>query len=396
MDFVRRYVTDLAQSVLAPIWTWVMARSWGIRAGILAVILLIIGSFEFPDVPNGFLEEAYALRLATFAPGGNLPLNASTISLLKDTDQRLAKSVAGDLTEKKLDGVIMTPWSTAQAIFALDGAKAASVGPDKIVAYIRGNTAANCACWTELPTDKDGAQSVYISGWIMAALADLGVPPSPAELEYVLSKQNGSEGWWSSFSDSAQYQNASTYATAWIIIGLAEQKRHGLLQAGDLQKVNSAIEQASNWLLQHRDQSNARWKPYPNLPAAMESESISGLVVHALHMSGAVPTDEIDKEWLRSLPDRKIAASEVENNYFEIKAPTRAFIDHVVQIKLPWVLVATADAYQSGDIWTKGKALRWMEANITDKSVATADANDTNWWRAELLYALKRTLQRAG
>jgi hypothetical protein len=57
------------------------------------------------------------------------------------------------------------------------------------------------------------------------------------------------------------------------------------------------------------------------------------------------------------------------------------------------VLVATADAYEAGDVWTRGKALRWMEANIADKSVSTADASDMNWWRAELLYALKRTLQ---
>jgi len=34
-----------------------------------------------------------------------------------------------------------------------------------------------------------------------------------------------------------------------------------------------------------------------------------------------------------------------------------------------------------------------MQANIADNSVATAAASDTNWWRAELLYALRNTMR---
>jgi hypothetical protein len=227
----------------------------------------------------------------------------------------------------------------------------------------------------------------------MAALAELGVPVSQEEIDYVLSKQDQREGWWSTFSDSSQYQYASAYTTAWIIIGLAEQRRRELLGAEDTKRATSAIAQAANWLLQHRGRNNARWKPYPNLASASESESISGLVVHALHISGAVPTNEVDKEWLDNLPEKRIAASDVENNYLELKGPTRVLLDHFVQIKLPWVLIATGDAYESGDVWEKGKALRWIETNISDKGVTSADANENNWWRAELLYALKSTLQ---
>ena len=64
-------------------------------------------------------------------------------------------------------------------------------------------------------------------------------------------------------------------------------------------------------------------------------------------------------------------------------------IDHFQQITLPWMLIATVDAYSSGGIFQKARARDWIDAALSEHSVLTADANTNNWWRAEFLYALK-------
>ena len=65
-----------------------------------------------------------------------------------------------------------------------------------------------------------------------------------------------------------------------------------------------------------------------------------------------------------------------------------------MQITLPWMLIATVDAYPNGTIFQKARARNWINAALSKHSVLTADANTENWKRAELLYALKyvRTL----
>ena len=64
-------------------------------------------------------------------------------------------------------------------------------------------------------------------------------------------------------------------------------------------------------------------------------------------------------------------------------------VDRFQQITLPWMLIATVDAYPSGDVFQKARARNWIDAALTEHSVLTADASTNNWWRAELLYALK-------
>ena len=70
-------------------------------------------------------------------------------------------------------------------------------------------------------------------------------------------------------------------------------------------------------------------------------------------------------------------------------------IDHFVQLKLPWMLTATIDAYRSGDAVERARALRWIESTVAGKSVEQADSDANNWWRAELLYSLAYLLAQA-
>ena len=74
---------------------------------------------------------------------------------------------------------------------------------------------------------------------------------------------------------------------------------------------------AVGWLLSHR--SRARWKGYPEMTSSATSESISGLAIHALHLAAPDRAVSLDNDWLSSLPDRVIAASDGENTYVELE-----------------------------------------------------------------------------
>jgi hypothetical protein len=225
----------------------------------------------------------------------------------------------------------------------------------------------------------------------MTAFADMDISSTSAEIRYVLSTQN-EDGSWPIFPSANQAQYASTYSTAWNLLGLLHQKNKGLIRKEDANLIDKAITKATGWLLSTR-MKGARWKPYPNLSSSNESESISGLVLHALHISVPAQMTVLDKEWIESLPGTLIKPSDRENYYIDMKGKSGLNIDHFVQIKLPWMLIATVDAFSNGDVFERTKALLWLEMNIDQKSVVNSDGIKDNWWRAELLYALRYTLK---
>jgi hypothetical protein len=66
------------------------------------------------------------------------------------------------------------------------------------------------------------------------------------------------------------------------------------------------------------------------------------------------------------------------------------------QIKLPWLLIATADAYANGSLLQRVKALSWIEQVLAQDGVTNSDTEPDNWWRAEVLYALRYVLEQNG
>ncbi|HKE92976.1 MAG TPA: hypothetical protein VKB34_01605, partial [Povalibacter sp.] len=316
----------------------------------------------------------------------SLPLRARTTSKLTASAHRLSLLVNSDLS----DFDAQTPWSAAQAVYAAPGT--ADLDAEKITAFIRGKRDPDCNCWVEIPGSTTD-QCIFISGWILAALARLNVAAAPGETEFLLRQQHGS-GWWSIFPVEGESLAASTYATAWALIGLHEQRTRNLIPPQQAREVDSAIQKATTWLLSVREK-NARWKPYPNMKQSVASESISGVVLHALHMTSPAELAAIDKEWLDNLPARAIPAPDHENYYIEIRTAHGRSIDHFVQIPLPWLLVATVDALPSADRLQRAKATRWLESQLNQESVLAADTVPLNWWRAELLYSLRHVLTGA-
>jgi S-adenosylmethionine/arginine decarboxylase-like enzyme len=66
--------------------------------------------------------------------------------------------------------------------------------------------------------------------------------------------------------------------------------------------------------------------------------------------------------------------------------------DHFEQITMPWLIVATVDAFTSGDTFERAKALKWLERTLDDDSISASDVHN-NWWRAEILYSLNYSIK---
>jgi hypothetical protein len=371
-----------------------MARSWAFRA---CVLILGGGIFLIIYFNRGAVPENYRVVRSTFkaamAADGHIALDSGTKEKMSSTAARLRKVIRGDL--KSLAGAGLVPWSTAQAIVALGEGEETNrpAYANNAISLIRGNETGGCFCWTEIPRNEADGVAMFIAGWVMLAFSDLREPVSDNDVGYILEAQNV-EGWWPIFRDKTDEAFASTYSTAWIVLGLVEISRHELISSALREQAEDAIASAVQWLLRTRTPSY-KWKPYPNMADSKESDSISGLVVHTLHVADPSDLRDLDQAWLSGLPSHPPEAPDKEpGTYVELRGSNKERIDHFVQFKLPWMLIATVDAYSSGSIFQKGRARNWIDVALSQDSVENADANINNWWRAELLYALNYVQRR--
>jgi len=402
MEYILNKFMQLADSVLAPGWAWVMARSWMFRACVLASGGVIFLAWYMPEI----VWEKTRLGISTFQVAtnyqGHIPLDTN----LSSTTKRLEKTLMADLTNFAGPDqfVRLVPWSAAQAIVAVEEGKQGT-RPDYAqgaISRIRSNETGECFCWAEIPRKGTDEVAMIIAGWVMLAFSHLRETISDSEIAYILGLQQA-EGWWPIFGDKTDEAFASTYSTAWIVLGLAEMSRRELISATMRPKVEVAVDRGVSWLYRTRTDSQ-KWKPYPNMADSHESYSISGLVLHTLHVadpSGSGLRD-LDRSWLsglRGVPPEFKAKDDEGQQRPELRGSSNIpRIDTFVQLKLPWMLIATVDAYSNGNILQKGRALDWINVALSKQSVLTADANTESWKRAELLYAIKyvRTLAAKG
>jgi hypothetical protein len=364
-----------------------MARSWTFRLSVLVLGGVIVLSWHKADiVSENYRLGVSVLRIAT--ADNSFALDSETKAKLISTTERLDKTVKTDLTSI----AELTPWSIAQSIVALEGNKPTTSRPgyaQKAISLIRSNETNGCFCWAETSTSKEtGEMCTFIAGWVMLAFSNLGETISDGELAHILGAQKA-EGWWPMFEDKTDEAFASTYSTAWIVLGLAEMNRRELISSTMRSRAEDAVARGVAWLLTTRTDLG-KWKPYPNTAKSRESDSISGLVLHTLHVADPSGLRELDRDWLSSLPRTPPEASFQEGSYVEMRGSNKGRIDHFQQITLPWMLIATVDAYPSGDIFQRARARNWIDSALSERSVLAADADTTtNWWRAELLYVLK-------
>ena len=320
-----------------------------------------------------------------------IPLPAPLLDHLNDINRRIAESLKADLEQLGQDHT--HAWPVMQAAVAGNGL--ISIDSDRITSFVRSEAYEDCNCWGETPGTHP--PNIPMSSWVIFALAEIGEPATPGEINFLINEQHP-DGWWSVFRvrhDDPEY--ASTYGTAWAILALHSQSSKHLMPETEARSAASAISRGASWLIRARE-PGARWKDYPLHRNGQISESLSGLVLHALHTvsSDRQQLKTIDNEWVRNLPTNPPTAGDADRVYRWISVrdkPGQSHLDAIVQIKLPWMLMATVDTYPSGGIFERAWALRWLESALWQETVAGADTQPDNWWRSELLHGIRYILK---
>jgi hypothetical protein len=416
-EFLSNKGAELLETLITPVWQWVLKLSWIGRALVLFIGCGIAFWFRYPDSMLSALQPVSCATRILVATDGEIPIERHLRDKLKGTILRLSGGLESEIrqTESDLTATVrtapynlnMTSWVMAQATLSTQLAsqfadhQVTKVLDSKYVAsFFRRTNEYSCACGREISWDSGKPRISFISGWILLALAEIGEPGTHDELRFLLNQQDH-DGWWPVFVEvNGDPGFASTYVTAWAIIGLGGQLSRGFVNNEDKSSVAAAIQKGANWL--HRESgSQSRWKDYPQHIEGQVSDSISGVVLHALHQSlhalhqpETEQLQQVDVEWLDNLPPSVSIDDKYQPNFWMYPKGREAQADVFVQITLPWFLIATADAYANESLSQQIKTLAWIERVLDNDSVMKSDTRPENWWRAELLYAFSYLLKR--
>ena len=291
---------DVLDALLEPFWLWVRAStkdlSWRGRALLLALAgLVAITGAHWNSLPLIYRSAAAFGKIVTSAPT-QIPLDTALTFKIRETSRRLAEGLRGDLNDP--DNLYpASAWTLAQLTAASNGM--IKIKAEVVRAYIRNTEEIECNCWQETP---DRLPNVAVSGWVLFALSKLNYPATEAEVRFFLKEQKR-DGWWSVFQATDNEANASTFGTAWALIALQTQLRNKLIPQTMEEDVLNAIGKGSSWLIRHRG-SGSRWKDYPFHENGENSDSLSGLVMHALHLTAPDSITQLKKDWLDNLPSK--------------------------------------------------------------------------------------------
>ena len=341
-----------------------------------------------PQTVAGLSQQASLYWRSWRSHSDRIPLSGDAQQATALALKRLAPSTHADLSTD-LSQSPMTPWSASQSVLALRSAGWEIPDKQAYLAFVNGGRfAQDCFCWTELVDQPRSEVVGFVGGWVMAAFSQIGEPVSPADLDYVLKQQNAA-GWWPMFPESGAAQYQSTYTTAWLALGLHMQSAAGLIPADKKPAVDRAISRATVWLM--RSRQGARWKAHPNADGSAVPETLSGFVLHVLHKAGKMDLTDVDRAWLDTLPQKDLEPASLDKHYNVLQYGHRSAIDHIVEIRLPWILLGTADAYANGTAKQKARTLNWIEKILRSPEVRGADTEGTDWVRAEVLLGIAET-----
>ena len=216
-------------------------------------------------------------------------------------------------------------------------------------------------------------------------LQNLNSPATEAEVRFFLKEQKR-DGWWPVFQATDEEAFASTFGTAWALIGLQTQLRNRLIPKTMEEEVSSAIENGSTWLERHG--SKSRWKDYPLNEKGKSSDSLSGLVMHALHLTASNSMTQLKKDWLDNLPSIPLAEDKSQN--FVWSHPSWG--SHQGRVRSHYTAVDVDRNSRRLPCWQYIRPYARAPLDGTSfrsGAVIHAETQVENWWRAEFLLALR-------
>ena len=248
-------------------------------------------------------------------------------------------------------------------------------------------TSAGRPCWRQHPNSE--VDHIGATAWILLAFSRTGQKPDKSHIECLLTNQH-TTGWWPQYPAQDIEENASTYATALSVWALYELSKRHLIPQIQKTRVDAAIVAGKDWLVSHNIKDEpANWRDYDRGMYGKESLGLSGLVIHVLHAIGS-SSQSNDKAWMASLPRDLPAVNDQVASAFPVRlAGTGVASDPTHNFTVPWLLIATVDAYPQGTLMQRAKAQRLFDKICDRSDEIQHKAYGLPWLAAELLMSLR-------
>lgn len=343
-----------------------------------------------PDEFSSRIGQAQAFQRLGGATAGEMPLSAEAEANLDRMITQITDHMAYELGNSKWapdQGFV--PWTVAQMTVAVAGL--AEVNKSAIEKFVLNTMDPSCGCWREL---GDKPEHVAASGWVLYSLGHVNLDVPEQAVRFMLSNQSP-DGWWPVYPAQPNDRHASTYATAWALLGLDKYRartKAGI--EGDPQQVaavTEAIQRGVRWLRRTRVAEEARWYDYPSYHTKVRAVGLAGLVHDVLHQFSR--DDEmvpIDRLWMKTLDTRVLNAEETDSSDgYILRKNGQIAIDGTRHIRLPWSIIATVRAFPRGSRFEQARALAWIE-RILRRDILSESVMSRHWVTSELLLALRR------
>jgi hypothetical protein len=357
-----------------------LVRGSMLAASIMLVILLSLVGLDG-------LNQGFALARAipvVWGNGKDIPISDYARTQLDRSTHELAGYLLSQVNERA-NRPDLNAWGLAQMWVALRGLDP-SLNGKTLRQAVAATQDIKCYCWHE---DGSKPPNSLATAWVMFALALYDEASMRQELSWFLNRQ-APAGWWSMYPASQEGGNASTAATAFIVLAMNEQARHNLVAVDQKARVSEAIDRGISWLVGGARYGKARWTEYPPdhiFERGLEYIAVSALVIHTIR--AAKGSANFDPVWLNSLPKIVPAPTEDEQAKGVVFLNNSQFmVDDVRHYRYPWMLRTTIDAYKSGDLLQRARALVWIDAALR-QAPTVESLHREGWTMAEILIALR-------
>src|SRR5713226_5338666 len=174
-----KYIEQLTDSLVSPVWNRILALEWFGRAAVLAALLFAGAIAVYRERVLALGREASYLVRVQWSDAKTRPLTRVEGERVGAAMARLAASLEPELTY--MGKVGYAAWPTAQITVALHGI--VTIDTRRVATFLQTQADTACNCWQEVPGPQS-PPNIAISGWIAYGLAELNEPLTRGQLEF--------------------------------------------------------------------------------------------------------------------------------------------------------------------------------------------------------------------
>ncbi|HEX4953957.1 MAG TPA: hypothetical protein VF017_11255 [Thermoanaerobaculia bacterium] len=379
-------------------------RGWPLRRRVALCVLVMLAALAAirPSLPVTLWKSGKRLAVAGLEKE-DVPLSGHTITKLDYLIGALGHHLHARFREREQlppsHGDAINGWEIGQFAVALDGLALSGLEPiprQRFLSLFSASLSEDCGCYRERFSSELQMDVPHVgaNAWVLYAYGRLGEQPPRSIISFLIDRQSP-EGSWAMFPLKAESRElGSTYATAWSTLALHTAVKRKLVPANLIDDATQSLNLGLNWLAKSMDAQTWDWDLYPYSKPRQPSSSATALAMFLLSEAQPQLLSERAKEaFIGRLPAEVPAPSAADAYNQDLETPWGMRREAVRLLKLPWLVIGTAEAYRRASLLERYRLLSFVERIVEEDSESWIA--DTRWdfIAAELLISLRHLRQ---